>query len=85
MEASLSAFGGVGDSAGGLVPLTPEQVASLRSAIMLLQQGDGLEDLEFALPGAGPMQAGDPVDPVHDDSAHEPEHDDRDSFGGMYS
>ncbi|KAI0086498.1 hypothetical protein BDY19DRAFT_960226 [Irpex rosettiformis] len=78
MHASLAAFG---NTAGNLVPLTPEQVASLRSAIMLLQQGDGLENLEFTLPGAEPIQVEahrlDGHDDVYDD--------DRESFGGMYS
>ena len=60
----------------GSIPLTPEQASSIRSAIMLLTEGDGVG--HFAMPET--MSA-------HHDRAvggrvHE---EDRHAFSGMYS
>ncbi|GJE97163.1 RING domain-containing protein [Phanerochaete sordida] len=58
--------------AAGALPLTPEQASSLRSAIMLLTEGDGIE--HFAPPDAAPQP-----------DEHEREREDRSAFVGMYS
>jgi hypothetical protein len=58
--------------------LTSEQVASLRSAIALLRQGDNVEDP--ALPRS--LFAADLQENIPD-TLHES--DERDGFGGMYS
>lgn len=71
----------------GAIPLTPEQVSSLRSAIMLLTEGDGVGRRPFSamteLPGSVLADA------ASHDAAHggrrNNDDDDRHAFGGMYS
>lgn len=62
--------------AAGSIPLTPEQAASIRSAIMLLTEGDGVG--HFAMP--------EPVSRrLNNDTNGRVREDDRQTFGGMYS
>lgn len=79
MQASMSAYSGA--HATGVVALTQEQIASLRSAIALLRQGEDMEDEPMVfLPPPDHFTAA-------DDGTNLPDSydDDRDSFSGMYS
>ena len=62
-------------NAVGALPLTPEQASSLRSAIMLLSEGDGVG--QFAMPRHFSEQRNATGEPQ--------EHEDRNAFAGMYS
>lgn len=60
----------------GSIPLTPEQASSIRSAIMLLTEGDGVG--HFVMPES--------MSGRHDQAvAGRVREDDRHAFGGMYS
>ena len=62
--------------AAGSIPLTPEQASSIRSAIMLLTEGDGVG--HFTMPEAMSGRHDQPVGGgVREDDRH--------AFGGMYS
>ncbi|EKM51510.1 uncharacterized protein PHACADRAFT_261699 [Phanerochaete carnosa HHB-10118-sp] len=63
----------------GSLPLTPEQAASLRSAIILLTEGDGMEHFAFPEPAFHAARGNQPT-------PHEREREeDRSAFIGMYS
>lgn len=60
----------------GSIPLTPEQASSIRSAIMLLTEGDGVG--HFAMPETMSGHHGQAVGGrVHEEDRH--------AFSGMYS
>jgi hypothetical protein len=63
--------------AAGSMPLTAEQASSLRSAIMLLSEGDGL--------GAGLWETSEPTSDPGRDNLQRAHDDDRQAFAGMYS
>ena len=60
----------------GTLPLTPEQASSLRSAIMLLSEGDGVG--QFVMPEP-------PIADRDRDGHRRVREDDRQAFVGMYS